>query len=64
VIRAVLAGRDGPALRVVLANAAAALLAAERVESLRQGVERAAAAVADGRAARALEALAAESNAE
>jgi anthranilate phosphoribosyltransferase len=63
VVRAVLAGRDGPALRVVLANAAAALLAAERVESLRQGVQQAAAAVSDGRAARVLEALAAESNA-
>jgi anthranilate phosphoribosyltransferase len=64
VIRGVLEGRDGPALRVVLANAAAALLAAGRVEALRPGVEQAAAAVADGRAARVLAALISESNAQ
>ena len=48
VIRGVLAGTEGPALRVVLANAAAALLAAERVTTLAEGVEQAGAAVADG----------------
>jgi anthranilate phosphoribosyltransferase len=63
VIRGVLEGRDGPPLRVVLANAAAALLAAERVGAPREGVALAAAAVADGRAAKVLDALVAESNA-
>src|SRR5262249_36100424 len=50
VIRGVLAGEDGPALRVVAANAAAALLAAEAVTGLRDGVGRALGAIADGRA--------------
>jgi anthranilate phosphoribosyltransferase len=54
VIRAVLAGADGPARRVVLANAAAALLAAESVTALRDGVARAAEAIRSGRAARVL----------
>jgi anthranilate phosphoribosyltransferase len=58
VIRAVLAGQDGPALRIVLANAAAALLAAGRVERLPDGVARAREAVASGRAARVLRGLA------
>ncbi len=61
VIRAVLEGHDGPAARVVLANAAAALLAAERVGTLREGVELAAEAVASGRALQVLETLAAAS---
>jgi anthranilate phosphoribosyltransferase len=61
VIRDVLAGKEGAALRVVLANAAAALLAAERVTTLGEGVKRAAAAVADGRAALVLEGLVRES---
>jgi anthranilate phosphoribosyltransferase len=61
VIRGVLAGNEGPALRVVLANAAAALLAAERVLTLSEGVEQAAAAVADGRAAAVLDGLVRES---
>jgi anthranilate phosphoribosyltransferase len=63
-IRSVLAGEDGPAARVVLANAAAALLAAERVATLREGVACAADAVASGRAARVLEDLVALSRAE
>jgi anthranilate phosphoribosyltransferase len=63
-IRSVLAGEDGPAARVVLANAAAALLAAERVATLREGVACAADAIASGKAARVLEALAALSRAE
>ena len=62
VIRGVLEGREGPALRVVLANAAAALLAAERVATLAEGVERAAAAVADGLAAAVLDGLVRESS--
>jgi anthranilate phosphoribosyltransferase len=61
VIRGVLAGNEGPALRVVLANAAAALLAAERVATLSEGVEQAAAAVADGRASAVLDGLVQES---
>ena len=61
VIRGVVEGKDGPALRVVLANAAAALLAAERVKTLREGVERARAAVAGGRAAAVLDGLIRES---
>ena len=60
-IRGVLEGREGPALRVVLANAAAALLAAEQVATLAEGVERAAAAIADGKAAAVLEGLVRES---
>jgi anthranilate phosphoribosyltransferase len=59
VIRAVLEGQEGPATRVVLANAAAALLAAERVETLTEGVAQATAALASGRAKHVLECLAA-----
>jgi anthranilate phosphoribosyltransferase len=62
VIRAVLSGRDGAATRVVWANAATALLAAERVETLAQGVRRARDAIAGGRAAAVLAALAAASH--
>jgi anthranilate phosphoribosyltransferase len=58
VIRSVLAGDiDGPPGRIVLANAAAALLAAERVGTLAQGVKLAAEAVLSGRAARVLATL-------
>ena len=57
VIRAVLAGADGPPLRVVLANAAAALLAAERVGSLPEGVAVARESVESGRAADVLDKL-------
>jgi anthranilate phosphoribosyltransferase len=63
-VRAVLEGRDGPAKRVVLANAAAALLAAERVSSPTEGVARAAEAVATGRARQVLERLVACSQVE
>jgi anthranilate phosphoribosyltransferase len=56
-VRSVLDGQDGPAARVVLANAAAALLAAERVSSLREGVEQAREAIHSGRAAGVLERL-------
>jgi anthranilate phosphoribosyltransferase len=61
VIRGVLEGRDGSALHIVLANAAAALLAAERVKTLVEGVGVARAAVADGRAAAVLKGLVRES---
>lgn len=57
IIEAVLAGVNGPARRVVLANAAAALLAAEQVRTLREGVERAAAALDAGRARSVLRTL-------
>jgi anthranilate phosphoribosyltransferase len=54
VIRAVLAGAEGGPSRVVLANAAAALLTAERVTALREGVALASESVRSGRAARVL----------
>lgn len=56
-IRAVLAGESGPARDVVLLNAGAALFVAGRVPSLKHGLAVAAAAIDDGRASRALEAL-------
>lgn len=56
-VRAVLDGRDGAAQRVVLANAAAALLAAERVETLAHGVAQARESIASGRARAVLEHL-------
>jgi anthranilate phosphoribosyltransferase len=57
IVRQVLEGRDGPASRVVLANAAAALLVAERVSSLREGVHLARQAISSGRAREVLEKL-------
>jgi anthranilate phosphoribosyltransferase len=62
VIRAVLDGADGAARRIVLANAAAALLAAEKTTSLREGVARAAESIDDGSAARVLNDLVAISH--
>lgn len=56
-IRGVLNGEDGPARRIVLANAAAALWAAESVKSLREGVDRADAALKSGKPRAVLEAL-------
>ena len=56
-IEEVLTGNAGPALRVVLANAAAALLAAERVETPLEGVALARQAILSGRARSVLEAL-------
>lgn len=56
-IRQVLRGEPGPALRVVVANAAAALLAVERVGDLAQGVRLALASVAEGKANEVLEQL-------
>jgi anthranilate phosphoribosyltransferase len=57
IVRQVLEGCDGPATRVVLANAAAALLAAERATSLRDGVALARQAISSGRAGAVLERL-------
>ena len=57
IIRGVLSGDDGPARRIVLANAAAALWAAEAVKTLREGVERADASIRNGHARSILEAL-------
>lgn len=57
-LRALLDGAPGAYRDVVLLNAAAALIVAERVDTLAQGAAAAAAAIDDGRAARALEALA------
>jgi anthranilate phosphoribosyltransferase len=54
VVRGVLEGSDGPARRVVVANAAAALLAAEHVGTLAEGVARAEEALSSGRARAAL----------
>src|SRR5579875_502814 len=50
VIRAVLQGEEGPARRMVLANAAAALMAAEKAASLPEGVAQAMHAIDSGRA--------------
>ncbi|MCI0458397.1 MAG: anthranilate phosphoribosyltransferase [Gemmataceae bacterium] len=49
-VQAVLDGADGPAMRVVLANSAAALVAAEHVDTLAQGVTLARAALTSGKA--------------
>lgn len=57
IIRRVLAGEEGAPLRVVLANAAAALLTAGKVSTLPAGVEQARQAVASGKAAAVLERL-------
>ncbi|MGD9902297.1 MAG: anthranilate phosphoribosyltransferase [Vicinamibacterales bacterium] len=57
IIRGVLAGEPGPARDVVLLNAGAALFIAGRAASLRDAIALAAAAVADGAAGRALDAL-------
>ncbi len=48
VIRAVLQGEQGPARRIVLANAAAALVAAEKTTSLTEGVAKAEQAIDRG----------------
>jgi anthranilate phosphoribosyltransferase len=61
VVRAVVTGQDGSPRRVVLANSSAALLAAERVSDLREGVAMAADSIGSGRAARVLDELVAVS---
>jgi len=57
VIQRVLTGERGPARDIVVANAAAGLLAARSVETLREGVERSAAAVDGGAGAAKLQEL-------
>ncbi len=64
VIRSVLSGTEGPALHVVLANAAAALLVAGRTGGLVEGVALAREAVLSGRAAQVLADLVACSRVE
>ncbi len=58
-LKELLEGAPGAYRDIVLLNAAAAFLVAETVETLREGVERAAEAVDSGRAAQALQRLAA-----
>jgi len=58
-VRAVLEGTEGAHSRIVIANAAAALLAAERVSTLAEGVACATEALASGRARQVLHLLAA-----
>jgi anthranilate phosphoribosyltransferase len=53
-LRDLFAGQAGPYRDIVLLNAAAALLVADKVETLREGVAVAAAVIDDGRAAQAL----------
>lgn len=61
VAKRVLGGEPGPHRDVVVLNAAAGLVAAGAVDDLAAGVERASAAIDDGRAAGALDRLAAAS---
>jgi len=56
-IRDTLAGAPGPLRDIVLLNAAAALIIAERAETLREGVEKAAASIDSGAAMAALDKL-------
>ena len=56
-ITEVLAGKDTAALRIVLANSAAALLAAERVRTLLEGVDLARETISTGRAQEVLSTL-------
>ena len=59
-VREVLKGAPGPARRIVVANAAAALLVSEKVESLRAGVAVAEESIDRGNAKGVLAKLAAE----
>ena len=61
-IRDLLGGTSGAYRDIVLLNAAAALLVADKVETLREGVALAAAAIDDGRAAGARRLVAARRN--
>ena len=62
IARRVLAGEQGPARDIVLLNAAASLLIAERAGTIADGIGEAGAALDSGKAARVLERLAAVSN--
>jgi anthranilate phosphoribosyltransferase len=57
IIRHLLLGVEGPAQRLVLANAAAGLLTAQKADTLRQGVDLAREALRDGRALHVLRQL-------
>ncbi len=59
IVRAILSGEKGPRRDVVLINAGAALVAAGKAESLKNGIEKAAGAIDSGKAREKLEALAA-----
>ena len=63
-IRAVLQGNEGPIRDIVLFNAAAALLVAGKVKTLREGVALAADSIDSGKAIRVLEALVKRTNAK
>ena len=56
-LRAVLEGKPGPARDVVLMNAGAALLAADKVATLKEGVAMAEESIDSGRARQKLDAL-------
>jgi anthranilate phosphoribosyltransferase len=56
-LRAILAGEKGPLRDIVLLNAAAALIVAEKAKDLRAGVDLAARAIGSGAAQRALDKL-------
>ena len=62
ITRAILAGEKGPKRDIVLLNAAAALIAANRAENLREGVGQAASAIDSGEAAGVLAHLVEVSN--
>jgi anthranilate phosphoribosyltransferase len=55
ILRSIVGGEQGPRRNVVLANAAAALVAAERAQDLREGASLAAAAIDSGRAKKVME---------
>jgi anthranilate phosphoribosyltransferase len=57
IVRSVLAGEEGPCRRVVMANAAAALLAAEQVRTLPEGIRRAGRSIDSGAARELLDKL-------
>jgi anthranilate phosphoribosyltransferase len=63
ILRAVLDGKEGPALDIVLINSAAAIVAGGMAETLEEGLEKARTTVVDGAARAALEKLIAVSNA-
>ena len=62
ITRAILGGEKGPKRDIVLLNAAAALIAANKAENLREGVRQAASAIDSGKAARVLSHLVEVSN--
>jgi anthranilate phosphoribosyltransferase len=63
-LTALLDGQTGPYRDIVMLNAAAAFLVADKVETLREGVELAGAVLDDGRAKAALAGLVAATNSE